>query len=354
MAQAERSEQSGGSSFSAEYKAEVVAWYLGSGKAIAEAASELNLSESMLREWIWYTSLDGTQAQQPPRVRQDADQSKARRSSRAARADERAAEALARAEAAAKAEVSVRAEAAAAREEARAAHATAVEAIAHSKVSAEAMAEAEASARAALEEIRAVYAAAVEGVVRAEVAAAERIAQAEAAAAKAVAEAEALAESEAVARLAAETAAHEEVAAAYASAMDAVVRAESLAAEALAQGRTVPTVVIAQSEVPFAVEAPKAAPAHIPFQVRSRAAGGPEDEAAARAEIAQLVARFAPVELWVHTTGRTLAEARAAALEQLGVDEGRAEIEVLFNRARWLPGRTQIRARVRIDEDAHP
>jgi len=324
VGQTGRTEQRGRSSFSPEYKAEVVAWYLSSGKSIADVASELNLSESTLREWVWNTSLDGT------------DQPDGRKRSSSARTSKKLAEAVARAQAAEEAEASARADLVAARDETRTAYAAAVEAVLRAEiVAAAAVAEAE---RAAREELRAAYAAAVEAMIRAEAAADERVAQAKAVAAEMVAQAKDETHRATVSRLAAEAAAREEVAAAYASAMDAVLRAEALAAEALAQGRPAPNIVIPQ----------------LPDPPGPPAAEAVEDEATARAQIAQLVSGFAPVELWVHTAGRTLAEARTSALEQLGVDEDQAEIEVLANRGRWLPGRVQIRARVRVDETARP
>jgi hypothetical protein len=309
---------------SAGYKAEVVAWYLSSGKSLAEVAASLNLPESTFRDWVWHTSLDDNPERpaQPAWVDGDANEAKM-------------AEALAQADAAAAAVASARADAVVAREETRAAYAAAVEAIVRAEVrAAEAVARAEAAAR---EEIAAAYAAAVEAMVRSEVRASEMVARAETAAAGAVAEAEALAQSEAVSRLEAEVAAREEVATTYASAMEAVLRAETLAVEALAQGPA---------------EALEVAPVAKPFRAPARPADRTEDEAAARAEIAQLMSRLAPVELWVHATGRTIEEATAGALEQLGVNEPEAEIEVLSNRSRWLPGRIQIRARVRVSEAA--
>src|SRR5579875_2232692 len=50
---------------------------------------------------------------------------------------------------------------------------------------------------------------------------------------------------------------------------------------------------------------------------------------------------------WVETTGRTLAEAKEAALEQLGVAEGDAEIVVLSEPKPGLFGRLRGEARVR-------
>ncbi|MGH9164776.1 MAG: protein jag [Acidimicrobiales bacterium] len=50
---------------------------------------------------------------------------------------------------------------------------------------------------------------------------------------------------------------------------------------------------------------------------------------------------------WVETTGRTLEEARDAALDQLGVDEQDAEFEVLEDAKQGLFGRLRSEARVR-------
>jgi spoIIIJ-associated protein len=54
---------------------------------------------------------------------------------------------------------------------------------------------------------------------------------------------------------------------------------------------------------------------------------------------------------WVETTGRTLEEAKEAALDQLGVDERDAEFEVLAEPRRGLFGLggsdARVRARVR-------
>lgn len=350
-------------SVSPEYQVQVVTWYLSSGKTIAEAAASLNLSESTLREWVWYTSLDDAPGwpAQPP-VAQASEMAStdtdgvSRRADRAgaespsSRTDRKLAEALARADALAEAEASAHAEAAVAREEARAAYAAAVEAMIRTEVAAaEAIAQARSAART---EIAAVYAAAVEAVLRAEVAADGRAAKAEAAAAEAVATANEEAQNETVSRLKAEAAAREEAATAYASAMEVVVRAEDLASEAMAHSRAVPA-HLAQPEI-RAIQASEMALAAKALKIK-RGAGEPtNDEAAARAEIAHLVSRFEPVELWVHATGRTLAEASVAALEQLGVDESEAEFEVLSDRSRWIHGRVQLRARVRSEESVRP
>src|SRR5207302_8114745 len=53
-----------------------------------------------------------------------------------------------------------------------------------------------------------------------------------------------------------------------------------------------------------------------------------------------------PVE-WVETTGRTIEEAKDAALDQLGVDEQDAEFEVLEDAKLGLFGRLRTEARVR-------
>jgi hypothetical protein len=294
-----------------------VAWYLSSGKSLAEVAASLNLTESTLREWVWHSSPDTATAQlsQPAPVVQDDHEAKV-------------AEALARADRAAEAEAEARAEAEKAREETRAAYAAAVEAMVRTEV------------------------AAAEAVARAEAAASEMVARAEAAAADAVADAKALAQSEAVSRLEAEVAAREEVATTYASAMEAVIRAETLAVEALTQGQATPRAAGSESDAPAASEVFEAEPLASPFRGVPRPADRAEEEAAALAQIAQLVSHLAPVELWVHTTGRTVEEATAHALEQLGVGAAEAEVEVLSRGSRWHPGRVQIRARVRVTEAA--
>jgi len=50
---------------------------------------------------------------------------------------------------------------------------------------------------------------------------------------------------------------------------------------------------------------------------------------------------------WVETTGRTIAEAKDAALDQLGVDEHDAEFEILAEPKSGLFGRLREEARVR-------
>src|SRR5262245_63799816 len=50
---------------------------------------------------------------------------------------------------------------------------------------------------------------------------------------------------------------------------------------------------------------------------------------------------------WVETTGRTLEEAKDAALDRLGVDERDAEFEVLAEAKSGLFGRVRGEARVR-------
>src|SRR5215218_9666657 len=50
---------------------------------------------------------------------------------------------------------------------------------------------------------------------------------------------------------------------------------------------------------------------------------------------------------WVETTGRTVEEAKDAALDQLGVDEQDAEFEVLEEAKSGLFGRLRQEARVR-------
>ena len=50
---------------------------------------------------------------------------------------------------------------------------------------------------------------------------------------------------------------------------------------------------------------------------------------------------------WVETTGRTLDEAKDAALDQLGVDESDAEFEIVEEPKSGLFGLTRREARVR-------
>ena len=100
-------------------------------------------------------------------------------------------------------------------------------------------------------------------------------------------------------------------------------------------------------------EVPATAPAEVADGDDAGALSPDEAEAAARAEIAQLVSRLEPVELWVQVIGRTLEEARQSALEQLGVDAADAEIEVLAKGSRWLPGGVRIRARIRVTESSY-
>lgn len=295
-----------------EYQAEVVAWYLTSGQTIAEVACALNLVESLVEEWVRRAWRDAALAE--------------------------AAEAVVRAETKA--------------------------------------AEVEAAARA---EIATAYAAAVEAVVRAEVAAAEAVARAQATATEAAGraqaeaaaarlEAEARAQAEAAARVEAETAARAEIAAAHASAVKAVVRSEVGAAEALAQVQAAAAVAVARAHAAAAeaearvevVGADAIVSAATPAEAVARAAAATPDppavplaEDAARAEIAQLLSRLRPVALWVYGLGRTVTEARGHALGQLGVDATGAEIEVLSEGSRWLPGRARVRARIRVAEPSH-
>jgi hypothetical protein len=342
--------------------AEVVEAFLASGRTVAEVAGRYGLDEQTVRDWIRQASDEAVHA--------SAMKPKASRSRRQAAPDPavvadipgpetesplfEALEAVARAEAS-EGEARVQASAAEAKA-AKAARALARE----KKKAADAMAraevagEAEAAVRA---EITAVYAAAVEAMVRAEVAAEEavvdaeraaatKVAQAEAAAATAVARAErsaaearALAEAE-VAR--AEAAIREEVAAAYAAAVEAIIRAEVLAAERVDEAEAVAVGAVALAE---------AASARLD-SVRALDPMATGDEAAARAEIAALVSRLQPVEVWVQMVGRTVQEARRGALDQLGVDESEAEFEVLDRGSRWLPGRVRVRARIRVPQSA--
>ena len=50
---------------------------------------------------------------------------------------------------------------------------------------------------------------------------------------------------------------------------------------------------------------------------------------------------------WVETTGKTIEEAKEAALDQLGVDESEAEFEILEEAKNGLFGRVRREARVR-------
>ena len=50
---------------------------------------------------------------------------------------------------------------------------------------------------------------------------------------------------------------------------------------------------------------------------------------------------------WVETTGRSIEEAKDAALDQLGVDETEAEFEVLEEPRTGLFGRVRGQARIR-------
>ncbi len=266
---------------------------------------------------------------------------------------------------------------AAARNEIAAAYATAVEAMVRAEVvaaekvarveadAAQAVAKAQAAAADAeaagdqtQQKMASVYAEAAEAMMRAEVAADQKASRAEAAAAQAIARAEAVAAearseaAEMVARSEAtlaeaiaqrEAAAREEVAAAYAAAVEAMLRAEVTAAEAVARAEAVATEA-AQVDAPAPVAA-------TPFQVVDHETGPALDraneEAEARAKIAEVMSRIDPIDVWVHATGRTVAEAREEALGHLGVSEAEAEFEVIAQPSRWLPGRVQIRARVR-------
>lgn len=399
---------------SAEYRAQVVAWYLSSGKTIADVASALNLSESIVREWVWnaspddfsghgplpgwaaeglndhdgsgfvaevvedefenddsapeLTSMDAEATPQASITAADAgvaeavarSESKAARAAKAlARAKGKAAEAVARAEAAAEAEAMARAETTAARTETAAAYAAAVEAMLRAEVTAAGtVARAEAAAAEAVAKAQAVAA-------EAETAAAEALARSE----SALVEAEE-ARAELAARVAAEAlAVREEIAAVYAEAAEAMMRAEVSADEKVARAEAAAAEAVAQAEARAAaaeasargqavqadaVPAPGTPTPAAVTPVGAVASLTPptldrsDAEARARAKIAEMVSRMAPVELWVHAMGRTLAEARQEALDQLGVDEDQAEIEVLAQGSRWIPGRVQIRARVRV------
>ena len=442
---------------SAEYRAQVAAWYLSSRKTISEVAYTLNLSESTVREWVWNASPDDMVDHTPlpewvtegvyardgsdfvPEVvehefrGQDAALNAAPDVEFAAQADfaaahagaaeivaradaaeaakalalaeRKAAEAVIRAEAAADAEAAARAEIATAQAETATAYAVAVEAMLRAEVNAAgtiscaeaAAAEAVAQALTVAAEVRA---AAAEAVARSEATLAEAVAHCEAA----VAEAVAVAQSEVAARMAAEAAAREEIATVYAEAVEALVRTQAEAGEKVAYAEAAVAAAVAEAHAsaaedvgsnmsvaagavvhaeavlvqdvapaaaPSVVVTPAAAPttpalAVVPVEgpaaavmasdlgrgelaapVEADALVGADDEAAARAKIAQLVSSLAPVEVWVQATGRTLAEAREVALDKLGVEEAEADIEVLAG-SRWLPGRVRLRARIRV------
>src|SRR5207245_8440138 len=59
-------------------------------------------------------------------------------------------------------------------------------------------------------------------------------------------------------------------------------------------------------------------------------------------------ARVAEPMEWVETTGRTLDDAKDAALDQLGVDEEDAEFEVVEEGKGGLFGRREARVRARV------
>jgi len=274
---------------SEECRAQAVAWFLSSEKTIAEIAGALNLSESVVREWVWNASPEDVSDKARPEAEAEA----------------------------------------ATRAEAEAAHAAA-----------------------------AANAAAVEAVLRAEILAADAVARAEAVAAEAkAAAADAHAQLEAVraeleaaraeiaVRIAAEAAARDEIRAVYAEAIEAIIQAEAGAAASV-QAHDVQSDVVEPSEEPPPTSA---APVEAAARVKPDQA---EAEAEARVKIADLMARRAPVEMWVHATGRTLEAARAEALARLGVDESQAEIEVLASGSRWLPGGVQVRARKRDEKNS--
>lgn len=408
---------------SAEYRTEVVNWYLSSGKAIAEVASTFDLPESTVREWVWSASPDLVGKPCPPDWAAEAlDLHDAPTCVPGVVDDELDTDEVPAQQPATDAGVAVRGETATVQAEAADA-VTQEEAKAPAAAVAGARTETSAAESAARDEIAAVYAEALEAIARAESSAAERVARVEAAAAEAVAqakaaaseaeqaaakavarseaalaealaqceaavaEAQAVAQAEVAARMAAEAAARDEIARTYAAAMEAVVRAEALAAEvvgraesttgtAMGQHRVVPAATLTQAHDHAGAADPEAPVGGLTssltaFEAAAVSAGSasmgemPPDapvepsasrrvtpdrtqqEAEARTRISEVISRLTPVELWVHTTGRTVAEATEAALEQLGVDEAQAEVEVLTRGSRWLPGRVQIRARVR-------
>ena len=389
-------------------QAEVVGTFLASGTTVAEVARHYGLAEQTVRDWIRQASDEAIQARStaPERSRRrgqaapepawipeiadseieyalaealdavrraEAAETAARTQAAKAVARGDAAEAEAREARARTKEAEAKAADAMARTEAAGARARAevVEAVAKAakaakalvraqKKAAEAVARAEAAAEseaAIRAEITGVYAAAVEAIIRSEVAAQEasaeaeraaaaRIAEAEAAANQAVARAEQLAaeakaqaEVGVAARADAEAAVRVQIAAVHAEAVEAIVRAEVVASERVANAEAALAGALAMSEE-------RALQDHASDSGEALT----EDEAAARAEIAALVSRLQPVEVWVQGVGRSLAEARQVALEQLRVDESEAEFEVLDKGARWLPGRVRVRARIRVPE----
>lgn len=123
---------------SAEYQAQVVAWYRYTGQTIAEVAQALNLSESLVREWVWHASSDQVQSDTRPEWARDVN------GEAVARAEARAAHAQARYESvcaelgAARAEITIlKAAEAAARDEIKSTYAEAVEAIIRAELAAE-------------------------------------------------------------------------------------------------------------------------------------------------------------------------------------------------------------------------
>jgi DNA invertase Pin-like site-specific DNA recombinase len=347
-------------------QAQVVETFLASGKTVAEVAGQYGLEEQTVRAWIRQASDEAVQArttglEHPRSVRRavpDPSFAPEPLDSEMASALAQALEAVARAEVA---EAEARAKAAAAEEKA----AKTAKALSRAKKKAvEAVARAEAAAEAEMlirAEISAVYAAAVEAVIRAEVSAAEAVAHAEEVVAHSdalAAQAAAATRAEIAAREEADSAARTEIALAYAPAVEAVVRAEVLAAERIAEAEAAMARAVGQAEAAAAHHAGPARAATTLWSVVTQAerasqsdVGGVDEtlkgEAAARAEIAALVSRLKPVEVWVQGCGRTLAEARQAALDQLGVPETDAEFEVLDKGSRWLPGRVRIQARIR-------
>jgi hypothetical protein len=309
--------------------AEVVAWFLSSGKTIVEVASALNLPESTVRTWLEQAA--AAASGETPRERGTGEAVKSLDESgfietadfipeiaepefvheMAFWPERTHPEPLVRPDLAA-----VRAEAVKAIAQAEAKAARSARAMARAEKKA---AEAETRAKAAIEaaagarqETAAAYAAAVEAMLRAEISAAEKVAAAEAAAAEAVARAEARARQ-------AEVAAEE-----------ALVLYET----ALAEGQAVAEKeAVAQGGPVVGTQAPEAL---------AKASPAPDE-----------VSRTGPPRLWVHATGRTLTEATQTVLDQLGVNEDSAEIEVLAHSSRWLPGGVHIRARVRVGRPAY-
>jgi hypothetical protein len=230
--------------------------------------------------------------------------------------------------------------------------------------------------KAARDEVAAVYAAAVEAIVLAQVAADEKIASVKAAATAAVARAhatgaEAKTDGQALTKAVAgvqtrsngtvgvQAASNGSAGVQAASNGSAGVQAASNGSAGVQAGSNGSAVV---HDRPNRSAGAPARPADTPTApvtdhraVRPFSPAGATRAAAAPAQaddvglakVSPLASRPAQIEPWVQATGRTVAEATESALAQLGVGETDAEIEVLSRGSRWIPGRVQVRARIR-------